>query len=87
MSEQEKVVAAKAKDHLDNFKFMNADEYSEEELTALSKLYDESFRDIKEGEIISGKIVGINNDNVVLDVGFKSDGTIPKSEFSATRRN
>ena len=84
MSEQEKDMAAKAKDHLDNFKFMNADEYSEEELTALSKLYDESFRDIKEGEIISGKIVGINNDNIVLDVGFKSDGSIPKSEFSAT---
>jgi len=65
-------------------KFVNAEEYSSEELEQLSKLYSESFRDIKEGEIIQGTIVGIDGDNVVVDVGFKSDGTIPKSEFSST---
>ncbi|MDH7604239.1 MAG: 30S ribosomal protein S1 [Melioribacter sp.] len=65
-------------------KFVNAEEYSSEELELLSKLYSESFRDIKEGEIIQGTIVGIDGDNVVVDVGFKSDGTIPKSEFSST---
>ena len=68
----------------DNYKFLNADEYSEEELATLAKLYDESFRDIKEGEIIQGKIVGITDDNIVLDVGFKSDGTIARNEFAAT---
>ncbi len=68
----------------DNYKFLNADEYSEEELATLAKLYDESFKDIKEGEIIQGKIVGITDDNIVLDVGFKSDGTIPRNEFAAT---
>jgi small subunit ribosomal protein S1 len=65
-------------------KFINSDEYTPEELEQLSKLYSESFRDIKEGEIIAGRIVGINADNVVVDVGFKSDGTISKSEFNAT---
>ncbi|MFH1196416.1 MAG: 30S ribosomal protein S1 [bacterium] len=68
----------------DTVKFLNSDEYSQEELLLLSKLYDESFRDIQEGEIIKGKIVGISSDNVVLDVGFKSDGSIPKSEFTST---
>lgn len=68
----------------DQGKFINADEYSPEELQLLSKLYSESFRDIKEGEIIQGTIVGISGENVVIDVGFKSDGTIPKSEFNAT---
>jgi small subunit ribosomal protein S1 len=65
-------------------KFINVDEYSPEELETLVKLYSESFRDIKEGEIIQGTIVGINGDNVVVDVGFKSDGSISKSEFTAT---
>ncbi len=65
-------------------KFINAEEYTQEELQEFTKLYDESFRDITEGEIITGKIVSINDDNVVVDVGFKSDGTIPKSEFNAT---
>lgn len=75
---------SKEKDLLEKPKFINAEEYTEEELQELTKLYDESFRDIKEGEIITGKIVGITDDNVIVDVGFKSDGTIAKSEFSAT---
>ncbi|MEW6193834.1 MAG: 30S ribosomal protein S1 [Bacteroidota bacterium] len=65
-------------------KFINVDEYSPEELDSLSKLYSESFRDIKEGEILQGTIVGISGENVVVDVGFKSDGTISKNEFNAT---
>jgi small subunit ribosomal protein S1 len=82
MSENEKKV--QAKELVEKPKFVNPEEYSEEELLELAQLYDESFRDIKEGEIIKGKIVGINDDNVIVDVGFKSDGSIPKSEFSPT---
>ncbi|GAB4293022.1 MAG: 30S ribosomal protein S1 [Ignavibacteriaceae bacterium] len=59
----------------------NNENYSEEEFNALAKLYSESFRDVKEGEVVKGKIVRIQNDNVILDVGFKSEGAIPKSEF------
>lgn len=65
-------------------RFINSDEYSVEELESLSKLYSESFRDIKEGEIIQGTIVGISGENVVVDVGFKSDGSISRSEFNST---
>ena len=65
-------------------KFMNADEYSSEELQTLAKLYDQSFQDLKEGEIIKGKVVGITDDNVVLDIGFKSDGTISRNDFAPT---
>ena len=86
MSEQEKdeLVEEKKAAPFDKSRFINADEYSDEELQTLAGLYDSSFRDIKEGEIIAGKIVGISDDNVVIDVGFKSDGTIPKNEFNAT---
>lgn len=65
-------------------KYFNEDEYSQEDINLLSKLYNDSFKDIKEGEILAGTIVGINDDSVVVDVGFKSDGTIPRSEFTAT---
>jgi len=62
-------------------RFINSEEYSAEELQSLEKLYENSFKDIKEGEIIRGRIASISGDNVVVDVGFKSDGTIPREEF------
>ncbi len=83
MPEKEEEVK-KENTNLESIKFMNADEYSNEELQMLANLYDQSFQDLKEGEIIQGKIVGISEDNVVLDVGFKSDGTIPRSDFDTT---
>ncbi|MFZ0455285.1 MAG: 30S ribosomal protein S1 [Ignavibacteriaceae bacterium] len=62
-------------------KNFNDEEYSKEEFLSLAKLYTESFKDLKEGEIVTGKIVRIQGDNVILDVGFKSEGTISKTEF------
>lgn len=56
--------------------------YSQEEFLALAKLYSESFRDVKEGELIKGKIVRIQGDSVILDVGFKSEGAVSKLEFA-----
>jgi small subunit ribosomal protein S1 len=65
-------------------KNFNDEEYSKEEFLSLAKLYTESFKDLKEGEIVTGKIVRVQGDNVILDVGFKSEGTISKSEFHET---
>ena len=59
----------------------NDEEYSQEEFMDLAKLYLDSFRDVKEGELIKGKVVRIMGDNVIVDVGFKSEGTIPRHEF------
>jgi small subunit ribosomal protein S1 len=61
-------------------KFAN-EEYSQEEFLTLARLYSESFKDVKEGEIIKGKIVRIQGDNVILDVGFKSEGSVPLTDF------
>ena len=57
------------------------EDYSEEEFLELAKLYSDSFHEVKEGELINGKIVSILNDSVIIDVGFKSEGTIPIIEF------
>ena len=44
-------------------------------------LYDASLRNLNEGEIVSGKVVAITSDSVVVDVGYKSEGRIAKEEF------
>lgn len=59
----------------------NTDQYSKEEFLTLANLYADSFKDVKEGELVKGKIVRIQGDTVILDVGFKSEGSIPKNEF------
>ena len=47
----------------------------------LVALYDESMRHLEEGEIVIGHVVEITNGEVVVDVGYKSEGLIPLSEF------
>ena len=81
---EEKIVISKSvtnDDYEKAKKSFNDDAYSQEEFLTLAKLYSDSFRDVKEGEMIKGKIVRIQDDNVIIDVGFKSEGSIPKSEF------
>ena len=48
----------------------------------LEKLYNESIKIIKEGQVITGKIVSIKTKEVLVDVGFKSEGVVPIAEFS-----
>ena len=56
-------------------------EYSEQEYKELAKLYDNTFSNIQEAQIIKGKIVAINDSNVAIDIGFKSEGLVPITEF------
>jgi len=47
----------------------------------LSKLYDESFRELQEGQIVKGRILAIHAKEILVDVGYKSEGMIPLEEF------
>jgi small subunit ribosomal protein S1 len=47
----------------------------------LDKLYDESLKEFNEGSIIEGLVVAIRANDIVIDVGYKSEGIIPKNEF------
>jgi len=58
--------------------------YSDEERAKLEQLYAGTFNSISKGEIISGIVVSINNKDVVLNIGFKSDGMVSLSEFRDT---
>ena len=58
--------------------------YSKEEREKLEEQYAGTFNSINKGEIISGTVVSINNKDVVLNIGFKSDGLVSLSEFRDT---
>ncbi len=55
--------------------------YDKADYDAMVEMYDSTIKDIKEGEIIHGSVIGVNPDDVIVDVGFKSEGLIPLSEF------
>ena len=55
-----------------------AGEKSREELT---KTYDESLNTVKDKDVIEGTIIALNKREAVVNIGYKSDGIIPVSEF------
>jgi small subunit ribosomal protein S1 len=55
--------------------------YSSSERTKLEGLYDKTLSSIGDHEVIDGYVVSKNNREVVVNIGFKSDGVIPVNEF------
>ena len=49
--------------------------------SALENYLNPDFGDLEEGSIVKGEIVRVNDDNVLVDVNFKSEGQIPSAEF------
>ncbi len=45
------------------------------------RLYEESLKSIKEGEVVSGEIVQVDKEYVLVDIGYKSEGQIAIREF------
>ena len=57
------------------------DLFNEEDHEKLLEAYDETLKDFEEGEIVKGVVVKIDRDEVMVDVGYKSEGYIPLAEF------
>ncbi|GAA4788923.1 30S ribosomal protein S1 [Olivibacter ginsenosidimutans] len=55
--------------------------YSADERAKLEEQYAGTFNSVNKGEIVEGTVVSINNKDVVLNIGFKSDGLVSLSEF------
>ena len=47
----------------------------------LEKTYDESLNTIKDKDVIEGTVIALNKREAVVNIGYKSDGIIPMSEF------
>jgi small subunit ribosomal protein S1 len=44
--------------------------------------YDATFSPLEEGQVVTGKVVRIDTDEVLVDIGYKSEGVIPNNELS-----
>ena len=79
-------------DYLSSDLFSNIKHISAEDLTQNKEedeipqkeqdRYKSTLTDITEKEIITGRIIGINEKDVLIDIGFKSEGIIDRNEFS-----
>jgi small subunit ribosomal protein S1 len=56
--------------------------YSENEYKELEQLYTKTMGAINAGEIVKGRIVHIGESDVIIDIGFKSEGAVPIGEFT-----
>jgi small subunit ribosomal protein S1 len=52
-----------------------------ENMEALMDMYEESFKRFQEGEVVTGKIISVDKDFVLVDIGYKSEGQIRIREF------
>src|SRR6187402_3618118 len=59
----------------------NVTSYTKEEKEKYEKVYDNTFVQITDGEMIKGLVVGVTKTDVVLNIGFKSDGLVSLNEF------
>ena len=57
------------------------DDDDDDDSEDFAKLYEESIRDLREREVVTGTVVGISKDGVLVDVGYKSEGIIPSVQF------
>jgi small subunit ribosomal protein S1 len=56
-------------------------EVGEGKQEALMEMYEESLRRVQEGEVVQGKIIQIDKEFVLVDIGYKSEGQVPIAEF------
>jgi len=59
----------------------NITSYSKDEKEKYDKVYDDTFVQLNDGELIKGTVVGVTKTDVVLNIGFKSDGLVSLNEF------
>jgi small subunit ribosomal protein S1 len=59
----------------------NEREYSDDEYKFLTQMYDKTLNEIKQGDIVKGKVLDVTDNEVIVDIGFKSEGIVPLEEF------
>ncbi|MDD5844012.1 MAG: 30S ribosomal protein S1 [Olsenella sp.] len=64
---------------IQNSSIFSLDDVSDEEM---NNLIDGSVTDFDEGDLVTGEVVKIEHDEVLLDIGYKSEGVIPARELS-----
>lgn len=73
--------AAEADEEEEEFDWEEEEGYTAEERTRMENLYAGTLSELREGEIVAGSVVSIGEKEVILNIGFKSEGVVPLSEF------
>ena len=85
MSETKEETTPVVENSLENFDWnmigKKQEIYSAEEKAKLDKLYGDTLKTVNSNDLVDGKVVSKNNREVVINIGFKSDGVVPLSEF------
>ena len=71
----------------ENFDWDQADlrgfgeEYTDKQKAEMASMYEDTLTQVNENEVVTGTVVGVNERDVILNIGFKSDGLVSASEF------
>ena len=65
-------------------RFLDESDYSEDEFSSLLDMYDQTMKSFELGNIVSGTILKMTEDSVIVDIGFKSEGIISIQEFGGS---
>ncbi len=79
-AEEQELSAAATEENQVSDSSQDDDETSD--MSQFEELFEQSLRSFQEGEIIEGTVVSIQNDYVMVDIGYKSEGFIPAREFA-----
>lgn len=60
---------------------------SDDSMENLMDMYEESFKRFAEGEVVTGRIISVDKDYILVDIGYKSEGQIRINEFKDEKGN
>jgi small subunit ribosomal protein S1 len=66
---------------------MESDQDPGDSMENVMNLYEESFKRFAEGEVVTGRIISVDKDHVLVDIGYKSEGQIRLNEFKDEEGN
>lgn len=69
--------AEATKEHVD----FEAVDFSAIDRESMAQIYNQTLKDFKEGSIVTGKVLEIRNNEVLIDIGYKSEGVVSTNEF------
>ncbi|MFB6340600.1 30S ribosomal protein S1 [Saccharicrinis sp. FJH2] len=81
VKEEKTAAKATASDDFDWAAFERGDEVPDKEASELEKIYDGTLSTIAEKEVVEGTVISMNKREVVVNIGFKSDGIVSLNEF------
>jgi len=58
-----------------------SEDYSDDEFHQLADMYEDTLNEIEEKEIVTGRVASVDQDYVIVDIGFKSEGIVQANEF------